>query len=316
VGGTFCDLRKAFDCVDHGILLNKLLKYGIIGKSHKLISSYLANRYQRVIIAGKCKTFNSEWKLIKQGVPQGSILGPLLFLIYINDFPIHAQPSTKTVLFADDTSMVIKSAHPTEFTNAIQNNLIDADKWFKENLLTLNTDKTNILQFYTRNELPDLRILYGDKQLHTVNTTKFLGIIIDSTLSWKQHVDNITSKLNKACFAIRTVKAYVATAILKTIYFSYFHSVMTYGVIFWGNSVGSKHIFKIQKGVIKIIYNLKVRDSFRTAFKNLEILPFYSQYLYSLLMFVAKTESYFKIMPTITHLTQDIKTIFTYHQQI
>ena len=91
---------------------------------------------------------------------------------------------------------------------------------------------------------------------------------------------------------------------------------MTYGVIFWGNSVGSKHIFKIQKGVIKIIYNLKVRDSFRTAFKNLEILPFYSQYLYSLLMFVAKTESYFKIMPTITHLTQDIKTIFTYHQQI
>jgi hypothetical protein len=126
-----------------------------------------------------------------------------------------------------------------------------------------------------------------------VNNTKFHGLIIDSTLSWKQHVDSIIPKLNKACFAIRSAKAYVTTEILKTLYFSHFHFVMTYGVIFWGNSTSSQHIFKTQKRVIRIMYNLEVRDSCRGAFKELKILPFYSQYLFSLLMFVAKNRDLF-----------------------
>ena len=198
-------------------------------------------------------------------------------------------------MFADDTSIIIKSASPTEFTNALQSNLINADKWFKNNLLTLNTDKTHILQFCTKSDqIIDLRILYGNKQVTTVNATKFLGMTIDSTLTWKHHVDSIVPKLNKACFAIRLVISYVTTEILKTLYFSYFHSIMTYGVIFWGNSVCSQDIFKTQKRVIRIIYNLGARDSCRCALKKLEILPFYSQYLYSLLMFVAKNKDLFQ----------------------
>jgi hypothetical protein len=127
-----------------------------------------------------------------------------------------------------------------------------------------------------------------------VNTIKFLGLIIDSTLSWKQHIDSIIPKLNRACFAIRQVKPYIALEALKTIYFSYFHSIVTYGIIFWGNSVHSQYNFKIQKRMIRLTTNLGVRDSCRCVFKELEILPLYSQYLYSLLMFVVKNRDLFQ----------------------
>ena len=113
-------------------------------------------------------------------------------------------------------------------------------------------------------------------------------------LSWKQHIDNIVSKLNKACFAVRLVKPYMTTEILKTLYFSYFHSVLSYGIIFWGNLVCSQHIFKIQKRMIRIISNLGVTDCCRCAFKELGILPLNLQYLYSLLMFVAKNRDLFQ----------------------
>jgi hypothetical protein len=113
VGHIFCDLCKAFDCVDHEILLAKMYHSGITGKSHKLITSYLENRSQRVIIISKSKPYYSEWETIKQGVPQGSVLGPLLFIIYINDLPQTINPLANTVLFADDTSMIVKSVEQT-----------------------------------------------------------------------------------------------------------------------------------------------------------------------------------------------------------
>jgi len=272
-----------------------MYQYVITGKGLKLITSYLQDRNQRVIISSRSKLYYSEWESIKQGVPQGSVLGPLLFLIYINDLPQTINSLADPVLFADDTSMIVKSTEPWEFLHSIQRNIINADRWFKSNSLLLNMDKTHLLQFYTKiGQIMDLEVCYENKQITTVNTIKFLGLIIDSTLSWKQHIDSIISKLNRACFAIRQVKPYMALEALKTIYFSYFHSIVTHGIIFWGNSVHSQYIFKIQKRMIRLIANLGVRDSCRCVFKELGILALYSQYLYSLLMFVAKNRDLFQ----------------------
>jgi len=131
VGGLFCDLQKAFDCVNHDILLAKMKFYGITGIAHNLIRSYLANRYQRT----KINKLSSTWERVNHGVPQGSVLGPLLFLIYINDFPSAINKLASSVRFADDTSIIISNANPEEFKNntiLVMNEIIE---WFQSNLL-------------------------------------------------------------------------------------------------------------------------------------------------------------------------------------
>jgi len=120
--------------------------------------------------------------------------------------------------------------------------------------------------------------------------TKFLGLIIDDSLSWKAHIDQMMSKLNTACFVIQSLQAIMSTATLRMVYFAYVHSVMSYGIIFWGNQPYSEKIFKIQRRVISIITNSRMRDSCRELFQRLEILPLYSQYIFSLSIFVIKNK--------------------------
>jgi hypothetical protein len=129
--------------------------------------------------------------------------------------------------------------------------------------------------------------------ISNLKNTTFLGLTIDSTLSWKDHIADITSKLNEACYAIRTIKPFMTFNVLRTIYFSYFHSVMSYGIIFWGNSHYRANIFKIQKRIIRIIANKGKRDSCRQLFKTLHILTVPSQYIFSLLVFVIKNRGLF-----------------------
>ena len=146
VGGIFCDIRKAFDCVNHTIILDKLEVYGIKGKSKKLLKSYLTGRYQKVMIArGTPNSNSSEWEQIKSGVPQGSILGPLLFLLYVNDFPSIIPNPNSVVLFADDTSILTTDSN-LQNLNIMANQLFyDVNIWFNSNLLTLNYKKHTML---------------------------------------------------------------------------------------------------------------------------------------------------------------------------
>jgi hypothetical protein len=137
VGGIFCDLQKAFGCVTHNILLTKLEFYGVTGTILKVIKSY-----QKVILDNNLPNSNANLGEIKHGVPRGSVLGPLLLLLYINDMPKIVNDNAEVVLYADNTSIIISSLNPTHFTNSANKILQDISKWFTTNLLSLNTDKT------------------------------------------------------------------------------------------------------------------------------------------------------------------------------
>ena len=182
-------------------------------------------------------------------------MGPLLFLIYINELSQSTSNLANTVLFADDTSIIISNSNQDEFKTNINSVMNEITNWFQSNLLTLNCNKTHFLQLLTKNkkEVP-IQIMSSNSLITNLNSTKFLGLTIDSTLSWKDHVVELTSKLNKACFAIRTIKTFMSFNVLRTIYFSYFHTLLSYGIIFWGNSRISANVFKIKKENYKNYY--------------------------------------------------------------
>ena len=275
-----------------------------------LIKSYLGDRYQRVRIKNKHSKHFSEWNKVKQGVPQGSVLGPLFFILYINDLPglIKDMHTSKPTLYADDTSIIITHPNFIDFKEELDTVIDKISNWFRTNLLTLNFNKTYYMNFSAKTKLLiDMQLSYKGNPISNTLSTNFLGLTLDSTLSWNLHVEQMSCKLNSACYAIRLLKSIISTNNLRTVYFAYVHSIITYGIIFWGNSPYSKNIFKLQKRVMRIIMKVDNRVSCRELFKKLNILPLHSQYILSVLLFVVTNMDIFTI-------NSDVHSINTRHR--
>jgi hypothetical protein len=274
--------------------MDKLEFYVIEGKFKALIASYLTGRYQKVTLNKNTNTnSSSKWEMIKNSVPQGSILGPLFFLLYINDLPKIITKNNSMVLFADATSLLITGSNKLDFNININQLLCNIISWFNSNLLTLKLNKTHCVEFRTKNNYQvKTTVKYEHNDISSSTETKFLGLIIDETLSWSQHIDQIATKLCSACYALRNLKHIVPQSTLRTIYYAYIHSILSFGIIFSGRSSNANKLFILQKKIVRIITNSGVRESCREAFKNMQIMT-YSQYIFSQILFTVNNKHLF-----------------------
>lgn len=269
---VFCDLAKAFDCVDHEILLRKLQVYGFRGSSLKWFQSYLSDRTQAVSLKG----VTSSYLDVRRGVPQGSVLGPLLFLLYMNDFATLTIRG-KITLFADDTTILWHDDDEERLSSKVGYDLGLIGEWCNSNLLCFNVSKTNILSF--KCTLPNVFI--NDQPLPNPTSCKFLGLFIDDKLKFDVHISGLAHKIAAGCYALRVLSSNLDVSTVRAAYFTMIESRLRYGISFWGacRNYLFNSLFVLQKRAIRIIFKVHNRESCKPLFLKHKILTLPSLYL-------------------------------------
>lgn len=295
----FIDLCKAFDCVNHRILLQTLESLGITGVELNWFESYLIGRTQCVELTkevnGKLTKYLSSRLEVKAGVPQGSIIGPILFLLYINRLP-RVLSDGSALLFADDTSIICKSHQldALEVNSCI--NVQSVVQFLNELLLSVNGKKSQYLQFRNKHNVSrdrEIDVVINNSPLEQANSVKFLGVLLDRSLTWVPYIDQLCNKISSGVFAIKHIARLRDQKLLLAAYHGLILSHIRYAILVWGNSsLGNlERVFKIQKKAIRYMKGVHRLETCRPLFKELGLLTVPCLYIYEVIMY-AKQNTY------------------------
>ena len=285
--GVFLDFQKAFDTVNHHILLEKLFNYGIRGVAHDWIRSYLNNRKQYV----EYQNTSSEQKLIRCGVPQGSILGPLLFLIYINDLA-NTSELFLSILFADDSNLICTGPNLNKLIHQINTEMVKICDWLNSNKLSLHVGKTNYMIFAPKGKsiVTDIDIVINNTPIKRIDQVKFLGIIIDDKLTWSAHTRYIKGKIAKGFGILLKARKVFNKDTLVTLYYSMIYPYLSYCIHIWGSAYYChlKDLTIMQKRIVRVVSGVPPLSHTESLFTDLKILPIRGIYVNAIGIFMFK----------------------------
>ena len=286
---VFIDFSRAFDTISHDILLKKLHFYGFRGKAHEWIKNYLTNRKQFVAY----KNSYSHIGEINVGVPQGSILGPLLFLLYVND--IHNISSKiSCVLYADDTTIFANGKELSEVTQVMNTELHHINEWIQLNKLSVNISKTSYMVMSPSSRkcnLIDCKVQLGGQYIDRVNHTTFLGVIIEDTLTWKLQVNNICNKVSKSMGILYRARQILYGQTLLTLYNALIKPHFMYCITVWGNTCKTylHKLHLMQKKIIRIISYSQFHAHTAPLLQKFDILNIYQLNQYFVGIFIYRS---------------------------